>query len=358
MSRSAPDRRSAPDLTSSSCPAPSRPETIQLAHGGGGRLAHELVRTMFLNAFPPPGGGAPHDSAVLTIGGERVAFTTDSFVVRPRSFPGGDVGRLAICGTVNDLAMAGAVPIALSAAFVLEEGLALDDLERVVASMRSAAEQAEVPLVTGDTKVVDHGHGDGLYVTTSGLGRVLPGVDLRPERVSAGDVVLVSGDIGRHGLAVLSAREGLGFDPPLVSDCAPLGRLVAALLAATPAVHCLRDPTRGGVVAACNEIAAAAALRIVLDEKRIPVDPAVAGACEVLGIDPLFVACEGRLLAFVAPADAGLALAALRAHPLGAGAAIIGAVEGGPAGEVVARTGFGGERLLDLPLGEPLPRIC
>jgi hydrogenase expression/formation protein HypE len=340
------------------CPRPLTPETIQLAHGGGGRLAHDLVARVFLRAFGTPGGAPPHDSALLAVGGERLAFTTDAYVVTPRAFPGGDVGKLAVCGTINDLAMAGAAPLALSAAFVLEEGLPLADLARIVESMRAIAAACEVPLVTGDTKVVDRGKGDGVYLTTAGVGRVPPGVDVRPGRVRPGDAVLISGDVGRHGLAVLTTREGLQFDPPIASDCAPLAALVAALLASGADVHCLRDPTRGGVAAALNEIAAGAGVRIVVDERAIPVDAAVAGAAEVLGLDPLYVACEGRLIAFVPAADAPRALAALRAHPLGAGAAIVGAVEPTPPGEVVARTALGSDRLLDLPLGDPLPRIC
>ena len=346
------------DGAAPACPRPFAPETIQLAHGGGGRLAHDLVASLFLRAFAAPGAPAPHDSAIVTVGGERLAFTTDGYVVSPRFFPGGDLGKLAVCGTINDLAMAGAAPLALSAAFVLEEGLPLVELERVVRSMRETAAACGVPLVTGDTKVVDRGKGDGVFVTTAGIGRVPPGVDVRPGRVRPGDVVLLSGDVGRHGMAVLTTREGLAFDPPLASDCAPLASLVAALLASGADLHCLRDPTRGGLAAALDEIAAGARVRIVVDETRVPIDPGVAGACEVLGIDPLFVACEGRLVAFVAPEHAGRALEAMRAHPLGEVAARIGAVEPGPAGEVVAVTPLGGERLLDLPLGEPLPRIC
>lgn len=351
---SADDER--PDDLALSCPRPLPVATIQLAHGGGGRAAHDLVSSVFLGSSRH--APAPHDSAIVRIGAERIAFTTDSFVVSPRFFPGGDIGKLAVCGTINDLAMAGATAGSLSAAFILEEGLPIAELEQIVKSMRETAEACGVPLVTGDTKVVDRGRGDGLYLSTSGIGRVAPGVDLRPERVSPGDVVLVSGDVGRHGMAVLTAREGLAFDPPLVSDCAPLAGLVAALLASGADVHCLRDPTRGGLVAVLNEIASGAGRRILVEETRVPVDGAVAGACEVLGIDPFYVACEGRLVVFVAPDDADRALATLRGHPLGAGAARIGSVEAGPAGEVAARTSFGGERLLDLPFGDPLPRIC
>jgi hydrogenase expression/formation protein HypE len=340
------------------CPRPAAPATVQLAHGGGGRAAHELVGSVFLAAFARPGGPAPHDSAIVTVGGERIALTTDSFVVSPRVFPGGDIGTLAVCGTVNDLAMVGATRASIAASFILEEGLPLDELEAVARSMRAAADACGAALVTGDTKVVDRGKGDGLFITTSGVGRVPPGVDLRPERVRPGDAVLVSGDVGRHGMAVLTTREGLSFDPPLTSDCAPVDGLVAALLASGAEVHCLRDPTRGGLAAVLNEIAAASRTRIAVDDRAVPVDPGVAGACEVLGIDPLYVACEGRLVAFVPAADADRALAALRSLPLGAGAARIGAVEAGPAGEVVALTALGGERLVDLPWGEPLPRIC
>jgi hydrogenase expression/formation protein HypE len=340
------------------CPVPLAPATVQLAHGGGGRASHELVASVFLAAFRRPGAPAPHDSAIVTVGGERIALTTDSFVVSPRFFPGGDIGKLAICGTVNDLAMAGATGASIAASFIIEEGLPLAELEVIVRSMRAAAEACGAVLVTGDTKVVDRGKGDGLFITTSGVGRVPPGVDLRPERVRAGDAVLVSGDLGRHGMAVLTTREGLTFDPPLVSDCAPVDGLVAALLASGADVHCLRDPTRGGLAAVLNEIAAASGTRIAIEERAIPVDPTVTGACEVLGIDPLYVACEGRLVAFLPPADADRALAVLRSLPLGARAACIGTVQAAPAGEVVALTLMGGERLVDLPWGEPLPRIC
>jgi hydrogenase expression/formation protein HypE len=340
------------------CPRPLAPATVQLAHGGGGRAAHELVSSVFLRAFAVPGAPAPHDSAIVSVGAERIALTTDSFVVSPRVFPGGDIGKLAVCGTVNDLAMVGAQPVSLAAAFVIEEGLPLAELDAVARSMQETARACGVPLVAGDTKVVDRGKGDGLFITTTGVGRVPPGIDLRPERARPGDVVLVSGDVGRHGMAVLTTREGLTFDPPITSDCAPVDGLVAALLASGAAVHCLRDPTRGGLAGVLNEIAVASATRIAIDDGAVPVAAGVAGACEVLGIDPLYVACEGRVVAFVDPGDADRALSALRNHPLGSGAARVGQVQPGPAGEVVAVTALGSERLLDLPWGEPLPRIC
>ncbi len=342
-----------------SCPAPlGRHVTVQLAHGGGGRLMQELLDRVFRPAFDHPALAARHDSAVVEAGGVRLAFTTDAYVVHPRVFPGGDIGMLAVHGTVNDLAMAGARPAWLSAAFVLEEGLPIAELAAVAASMRTAAAAAGVALVTGDTKVVDRGKGDGLFVTTAGVGIVPAGVDVRPARVRAGDVVLLSGDVGRHGIAVLSVRDGLAFDSPLESDCAPLGELVAGLMAAGIDVHCLRDPTRGGLAAALNEIASDAGVAIEVEEAAVPVVEGVAGACEILGLDPLYVACEGRLVAFVAAADAARTLAALRSHPLGAGAAVVGRVAAAPAGVVTLVTRVGTRRLLDLLSGEQLPRIC
>ena len=348
------------DLT---CPVPFGPrDVVQLAHGGGGRAMQRLLETVFLPAFDNPALAARHDSAVVDAGGVRLAFTTDAYVVHPRQFPGGDIGSLAVHGTVNDLAMAGARPCWLAAAFVIEEGLAIAELETVVASMREAAAAAGVTVVTGDTKVVDRGKGDGLFVTTAGVGVVPPGVDVRPARVRPGDAVLLSGDVGRHGIAVLSVREGLAFETPVASDCAPLAGLVAALVEAGIDLHCLRDPTRGGLAAALNEIARAAGAGIEVDEAAVPVTDGVAGACELLGLDPLYVACEGRLVAFVAPADAEPALAVLRAHPLGVGAAAIGRVAGSaaeaPAGSVTLVTRVGTRRLLDLLSGEQLPRIC
>jgi hydrogenase expression/formation protein HypE len=343
----------------SSCPAPhGRPATIQLAHGGGGRLMRELIERVFLPAFDGAAPAARHDSAVVSIGGVRIAFTTDGYVVHPRFFPGGDIGKLAVYGTVNDLAMAGARPAFLSAGFVLEEGLAVAELERIAASMREAAVACGVELVTGDTKVVDRGKGDGLYVNTAGLGAVVDGVDIHPRRVRPGDAVLVSGDVGRHGIAVLSVREGLAFETPVESDCASVAPLALALLEEGIDVRCLRDPTRGGLASALNEIALDAGVAIEVEEAAVPVDAAVAGACELLGLDPLYVACEGRFVAFVPESESAAALALLRRHPPGEGAACIGRVVAGPAGRVALCTRLGVRRLLDLLSGEQLPRIC
>lgn len=338
-----------------SCPVPFGPgTTITLAHGGGGKITRDLVTRMFLPAF----GGTEnrHDSAVLGCAADRVAFTTDSYVVQPRFFPGGDIGKLAVYGTVNDLAMAGATPAYLSVGFILEEGLPLTELQRIVDSMAAAAADCGVQLVTGDTKVVDHGKADGLFVNTSGIGFVPAGVNIGPDHVRVGDAVIVSGDVGRHGIAVLSVREGLAFETPIESDCADLHPLVRALLGAGIAVHCLRDATRGGLATLLNEIAREAKLAVAVDELAIPVCEPVAAACELLGLDPLYVACEGRMVAFVAPADADRAVEVLRAH--GSAACLIGHVGAGPAGQVSVRTRIGVPRLLDMLSGEQLPRIC
>jgi hydrogenase expression/formation protein HypE len=351
--------RESPDFSKFSCPTPLRnAERVVMGHGGGGMLSAELVRDVFAPAF----GGAHlaqlGDSAVLDLGGARIAFSTDTFVVRPLFFPGGSIGDLAVNGTVNDLAMSGATPAYLACGFVLEEGVGLDTVSRVAEALGAAATRAGVEVVTGDTKVVESGHGDGVYLNSSGIGLVAPGVDIRPQRARPGDVVIVSGALGVHGVAVMSVREGLEFGVEIVSDCAPLGGLVQALLAAVPDVHVLRDPTRGGLAAALNEIAAAAGVGVSVDERAVPVPPEVANACAVLGLDPWYVANEGKLVAFVPRDRADAALAALRAHPSGARAAIIGECTDQHPGMVVARTGLGGTRVVDLPLGEQLPRIC
>jgi hydrogenase expression/formation protein HypE len=341
------------------CPAPAAPEDrVLLAHGGGGKLTQQLLEKLFLPAFAHPALQARHDGAILRVDGLRLAFSTDSFVVRPLIFPGGTIGDLAVNGTVNDLAMCGARPLYLSAGFILEEGLSMETLRLVVASMREAAARAGVALVTGDTKVVDKGKGDGIFINTAGIGVVESPVDLGPAAVECGDAVLVSGDLGAHGLAVLSVREGLEFESPIVSDTAPLWPAVAALLREGVAVHCLRDLTRGGLASALNEIAAARGVSIRVHEAWIPVSEAVRGACEILGLDPLYVANEGRFVAFVPEREADRALKVLAQVPVSAGAVRIGAVEEGPAGTVVLRSRVGGNRVLDLLSGEQLPRIC
>ncbi|MEV0297485.1 hydrogenase expression/formation protein HypE [Nocardia sp. NPDC050710] len=341
------------------CPMPLRDSpNIVMGHGGGGAMSGELIEHLFLPAFGSAARAEMGDSAVVTLGGARLAFSTDSFVVKPIVFPGGTIGELAVNGTVNDLAMAGARPMVLSTAFILEEGTALADIARIAQAVGTAALAAGVHLVTGDTKVVDAGHGDGIFLNTAGIGLVDPGVDIRPQRATPGDVVLVSGDIGVHGVAVLSCREGLEFGTTVLSDTAPLHGLVAAMLATGADVHVLRDPTRGGVAAALNEIARAANVGVALDERQLPVPDEVRDACGLLGLDPMYVANEGKLLAFVAPEDADRVLAAMREHPLGAQAAAIGHCVGEHAGMVVARTALGGTRVVDLPAGEQLPRIC
>jgi hydrogenase expression/formation protein HypE len=303
--------------------------------------------------------GVSRDAAELAVpSGARLAFTTDASVVRPAFFPGGDIGRLAVFGAVNDLAAAGARPIALSLSLLLEEGLPLDTLRRVLASIDDASRIAGVRVVTGDTKVVDRGRGDGIYTSVAGIGAIAPGIDVGPHRIRPGDVVIVSGDVGRHGVAILSVREGLDFEASIESDCAPVTGLLDALLEAGIELRCLRDPTRGGLSAALHELALDAGVEIALRELDIPVDERVAAACELLGLDPLAMACEGRLIAIVPPGDAERAVAALRAHPSGTRAAAIGRVEPGTAGRVVATTVLGTRRMLDFAASEQLPRIC
>jgi hydrogenase expression/formation protein HypE len=358
-----PEGRAAPEKGEDfvlSCPIPiSEYPHVLLAHGGGGRLMHTLIEKMFLAAFGNPLLDARHDGAVVAVDGGRIAMTTDSYVVRPLFFPGGDIGTLAVNGTVNDLAMCGARPLFLTAGFILEEGLPMETLWRVVRSMQAAAAAAGVQIVTGDTKVVDRGKGDGVFINTAGVGIVPAGRVIAPERVRPGDVVLLNGDIGRHGMAIMAVREGLTFESSIDSDCAPLVGPVLTLLDAGVEVHCLRDLTRGGLASGVIEIAQTAEMHVDLDERAIPVRPDVRGACEVLGLDPLYVANEGRFVAFVAPGDAERALRLLRAHPLGAGAGVIGRVaETRPGGLVTMTTEIGSSRVVDMLSGEQLPRIC
>jgi hydrogenase expression/formation protein HypE len=334
-------------------------DVVTLAHGAGGKASAALIDSVFLEAFANDALAPLGDGACLTLpSGERLAFSTDSFVVKPLRFPGGSIGTLAVHGTINDLAMVGARPQWLSAAFVVEEGFPIADLRGVVADMAAAAEAAGVKIVTGDTKVVDRGAADGLYVTTAGVGVIPADRQLSADRVQAGDVVLVSGTIADHGMAVMLARGDLALEADIQSDTAPLGGLVDALFAAAPSTRWLRDPTRGGVGTVCNELARDTNLAVVLDERLLPVNPPVAGACDLLGIDPLYVANEGKLIAVVAPEEADAALAAMRAHPFGGGAARIGEIRPDPEGIVVLLTSFGGTRIVDMLVGDPLPRIC
>ncbi|MBZ5553626.1 MAG: hydrogenase expression/formation protein HypE [Acidobacteriia bacterium] len=352
-----------------SCPIPlSDYPTVLLAHGGGGKLMHQLIEKMFVAAFANPLLETRHDGAVINLLGKneqrplRLAFTTDSYVVHPLFFPGGDIATLAVNGTVNDLAMCGARPLYLSAGFILEEGLPMETLWRVVQSMRQAADAAGVQVVTGDTKVVDRGKGDGIFINTAGIGIVEHELGINPASVQPGDVLLLSGDIGRHGIAIMAVREGLEFESTIESDCAPLASLILALLEAGIEVRCLRDLTRGGLATALVEISEAARLDIQIEENAIPVREDVQGACEILGFDPLYVANEGRFVAFIAPADADRALALLRAHPLGTGACAIGKVAGvserSHPGLVTMQSKIGAIRIIDMLSGEQLPRIC
>jgi len=333
-------------------------ELVTLAHGAGGKATRALVEQLFLEELSNPLLDPLGDSALIELNGSRLAFTTDSYVVKPIVFPGGDIGELAVNGTVNDLAVAGARPVALSAGFVIEEGFEVARLRELAASMARAAERAGVPVATGDTKVVERGKADGLYVNTAGLGVVPPGVELGAGRVSVGDRVLVSGTLGDHGMAVMIARGELQLEVELESDTAPVHELAASLLELGGAVRWLRDPTRGGLATALNELAQEAGLAVALDEASLPLRPAVVGACEILGIDPLYVANEGKLVAVVAPEAADDALARLRAQDLGAEAALVGEIRPEPQGLVVLDTAFGGGRIVDMLVGDPLPRIC
>lgn len=349
-----------PTYTGLQCPVPINDyPTVMLAHGGGGRLTQMLIERMFVPTFANPGLSALHDGAVLELNGGRLAFSTDSFVISPLFFPGGDIGSLSVHGTVNDLAMCGARPLALSAGLILEEGLPIEDLWRIVRSMQQAAQAVGVPIVTGDTKVVERGKGDGVFINTAGLGVVPPGVHIAPARARPGDVVLINGPIAEHGMAIMSLREGLQFETALRSDSAPLADLVAAILAVGgEQVHVLRDPTRGGLASALNEIAAQAGLGICLTEASIPIGEEVQGACEILGLDPLYVANEGKCLVIVARSVADAVLSAMRLHPLGQQTAIIGEVVAEHPGRVLLRSRIGGWRVVDMLSGEQLPRIC
>ncbi len=342
-----------------SCPIPiTEYPRVLLAHGGGGRLSQQLIGRIFASQFHNPELARMHDGAMLDCGPGRLAFSTDSYVVSPLFFPGGDIGELAVNGTVNDLAMCGAQPRWLSAAFIIEEGLPMEDLWRVAVSMSRAAAEAGVIIVTGDTKVVERGKGDGLFINTSGIGVIPPGVDIGPEKARPGDAVILSGPIAEHGIAIMSVREGLEFETVLASDTAPLCRMVAASLELSPGMHVLRDPTRGGVASALNEIAGSAGAGIEIDEALIPLRDDVRGACELLGFDPLYVANEGKLIAILPAGDAGRVVGAMRAFPEGREARVIGAVTAEHPGTVLMRTLIGGRRVVDMLSGEQLPRIC
>jgi hydrogenase expression/formation protein HypE len=339
-------------------------EVVLLAHGSGGTLGHELIEQVFLRHLDDPVLRGLEDASLISLDDSegriigQPAFTTDSYVVRPLFFPGGDIGKLAVCGTINDLAMRGAKPLYLSAGFILEEGLPLTDLERIVASMAETAKSANVRVVSGDTKVVERGSADGLFINTAGVGLVPPGVHISASGARPGDVVIVSGAVGDHGLAIMTQREGLRFDSPLESDCAPLHTLVAAMLQASSGIHVLRDPTRGGLATTLNELASQSQVGFEIEEEAIPVHDVVRAASELLGLDPLYVANEGKLVAVVEEEQAEAVLAAMRAHPYGAEAAVIGRAVPEHVGRVVLCTILGTHRLLDMLAGEQLPRIC
>ncbi len=333
-------------------------ERVLLAHGSGGELSRELVDLLFVKKFRNEFLDPLDDAAAFEIGGSRLAFTTDSYVVTPLFFPGGDIGKLAVCGTVNDLSMSGARPLYLSAGFIIEEGFPISSLEKITASMQTTAAEAGVKIVTGDTKVVNRGGADGLFINTAGIGVIPEGVEISASHARPGDQVLLSGSIGDHGIAILSFREGLQFSTTLESDCAPLNSLVAAMIAASNKIRCLRDPTRGGLSGTLNELARQSGVGIWVEEKRIPVKEEVRGACELLGFDPFILANEGKLVAVVAAEAAEPILREMKNHPLGQGAAMIGEVREDPHGKVILRTPIGSTRIMDMLVGEPLPRIC
>jgi hydrogenase expression/formation protein HypE len=331
---------------------------VDMSHGGGGRAMAQLIDELFQRSFDNEWLRQANDQAAFTVPPGRLVMATDSHVVSPLFFPGGDIGCLSVHGTVNDVAMSGAVPLYLAAGFILEEGFALADLKRIVESMAAASKEAGVPVVTGDTKVVEKGKGDGVFITTTGVGVVPAGVNISGDRARPGDRILVSGNIGDHGVAIMSLRENLSFETAIQSDTAALHGLVAAMVAAVPGIHCLRDPTRGGLATTLNELARQSGAGMLIDEAAVPVQRAVEAACELLGLDPMYVANEGKLVAICAPADADALLAAMRAHPLGRGAAIIGEVLEDPHHFVQMRTRFGGKRIVDWLTGDQLPRIC
>ena len=347
---------------SGACPVPvGRYARIVLGHGSGGRLSQDLLESVFLPAFSSKTLARLEDQALLalpTVAGARLAFTTDSFVVSPLFFPGGDIGRLAVCGTVNDLCVGGAIPHSLAAAFVLEEGLLIEDLKRIVESMATTCREAGVEIVAGDTKVVERGKADGVFITTSGVGVVPTGRNLSISAVQPGDALIVSGPIGDHGVAILSVREGIDFETTLESDCAPLSSLTRAMLETTPDIRCMRDPTRGGLSGVLNDMAQRSNVGVLINESEVPVRPAVRAASDMLGLDPLYIACEGRLVAAVAPASAQQLLAAMRGHPLGQDAVIIGRAVAEYPKQVRMYSRIGGERAVPMLSGEQLPRIC
>lgn len=349
------------DFSSWSCPLPLQNyPTIVMGHGSGGKMMSDLIRHMFLPLLGNQALNQLGDAAVLEINPDapRLAFSTDSFVVHPLIFPGGNIGDLAVYGTVNDVAMTGAKPLFLSAGFILEEGLPMETLGQITTAFAAAAELAGVQVVTGDTKVVNKGHGDGLFINTTGIGLIPPGVQIAPDSAQVGDAVIVSGTVGDHGMAIMSVREGLEFETRIISDTAPLHELVETMLAASLEIHCLRDATRGGLAAALNELAKSSLLGISFEEQRVPLQPAVKAACEMLGMDPFYVANEGKLVAIVKGEMADDVLAAMQSHPLGQHATIIGQVVAEHPGMVVSKTTIGGSRVVDLPAGELLPRIC
>lgn len=342
-----------------SCPIPkSDYDRILLAHGGGGTLSHKLISELFIPQFANEILDQQHDSGVFELNGSRIAFTTDSYVVQPIFFPGGDIGSLAVNGTVNDLSVAGAKPLFISTAFIIEEGFEIEELWKIVLSMEKAAKEAGVQIITGDTKVVDKGKGDKIFINTSGIGIVPQGVNISPKNCQPGDVIILSGKIAEHGVAIMSSRENLEFETTIKSDSAPLNGLVEKMLNATKEIHMMRDPTRGGVASTLNEIAMTAKIGILIEEEKIPISEEVNGACEILGLDPLYIANEGKLIAFVPENKSAKILEAMKSHPFGREACIIGKVTSTDPGTVIMKTSIGSTRIVDMMSGEQLPRIC